>query len=170
MIVFESQRMHPRQQVISLVALLAVVPLMAKHAGSRVICAGVIPVLDFPGREHMVRRQLAARVLMAEDAGLFGLDSVVAAHTGLHRRQMLAGRGVGFRDPFMAARTGYLFLEMSFMTELGTVTHNRLDGSGIIGIAVAQTAGFEVVAFQADIFFRQQIVAAGSAFLDGLVA
>jgi hypothetical protein len=81
--------MYPRHQVISLVALLAVVFFVADRTGCTVIQAGVIAMLDFPHREYVVGWQLAAWMVMAEDTGFIGLNPIVAGHAGLHSRQML---------------------------------------------------------------------------------
>ena len=88
----ETHRMHPWEQVVSLMAHLAVVFLVADRTGSPVVQAGIIPMLDLPYRKNMIGRQFAARVLMAEDAGFICLEPIVAGHAGLHYRQVLGGR------------------------------------------------------------------------------
>lgn len=166
----EARRMCPREQVIPLMAHLAVVFLMADGTGSPVIQAGVIPMLDFPYRKHVVAWQLAARVFMAEDAGFIGLDPIVAGHTGFHSRKMLGDRRVGSGDSGMAALAGYFLIKMDRVVELGAVVGNALDRQGVFGVAVAFGAIIHVMAFQAGIFLREQVIVAGFAFLGGCMA
>lgn len=81
---FKAEHMRPGQQVIPLVALLAVVSFVAYIAGGAVVSPSVIAMLYPPERQDVVLGELAALAFVADYASLCNMFKIMACNTGGH--------------------------------------------------------------------------------------